>query len=116
MELPTQKVKALNDNPHFFVIFGKQKSGKTTILSELDDCLIIDLERGSKYVDALKIECNSFEELVAIKQALVKHKQDTGENPYKIIALDTATALEAMIMPLACQLYRNTAKHTWPVY
>lgn len=110
MELPTKKIKAIDDNPHFFIIYGKQKSGKTTILSQLEDCLIIDLERGSKFVDALKVECNSFEELISIKTALEdKKKEKNGVNPYKIIALDTATALEDMVMPFAISLYKETS-------
>ena len=43
------------------IIYGAPKIGKTTVLSQLDDCLIIDLEQGSDMLDALKVQVNSLE-------------------------------------------------------
>jgi len=45
--LPTKKVKAEIKSPKNMVIFSKPKVGKTTLLAQLDNCLIIDLEEGS---------------------------------------------------------------------
>ena len=42
--LPTEKVKAKVKNPRFLILFGKPKSGKTTIASQLDSNLIIRSE------------------------------------------------------------------------
>lgn len=47
--LPTEKVKAKVKNPRFLILFGKPKSGKTTIASQLDSNLIIDLEGGAEF-------------------------------------------------------------------
>ena len=64
--LPTQKVKAETNSPKNMVIFSKPKVGKTTLLSQLDNCLIIDLEDGSDYVDALKIKAHTVADIVTI--------------------------------------------------
>ena len=42
MELPKTKVKASRKSPKNMIIYGAPKIGKTTVLSQLDDCLIID--------------------------------------------------------------------------
>ena len=54
--LPNEKTKASRINPKKIILFGKPKIGKTTALSQLDNCLILDLEGGTSYVDALKID------------------------------------------------------------
>ena len=56
MELPKKKVKASRKSPKNMIIYGPPKIGKTTVLSQLNDCLIIDLEDGSDMVDALKVK------------------------------------------------------------
>jgi len=69
----------------------------------LDNNLIIDLENGTDYVDALKIKANNLKELLDIgKQVIAAGK------PYKFITIDTVTALEEMVAPLAVKKYRNT--------
>ena len=57
--LPTAKVAAERLSPKVFIMYSLPKTGKTTLLSKLDNCLIIDLEDGSKYLDALKVN-NAF--------------------------------------------------------
>src|SRR6056297_2099647 len=103
MKLPTEKRKATRKNPKFLILFGKPKCGKTTILGGLDDNLIIDLEQGSSFVDALAIEVNNLNELKELKEELTK-----GEIKYKRITIDTATKLEELILPLAADKYRET--------
>ena len=44
MKLPTEKVKASRKSPKNMIIYGAPKIGKTTVLSQLDNCLIIDLD------------------------------------------------------------------------
>lgn len=44
--LPTERKKAENYNPSLMVLFGKPKSGKSTLMAALDSNLIIDLENG----------------------------------------------------------------------
>jgi hypothetical protein len=108
--LPTSKVPAEQSSPRNLVIFSKPKTGKTTLLSQLDGCLILDLEKGSKYVDAMKVEAKSIEEIKQIGKAIIE-----AGNPYKYIAVDTITALEEMCIPYAEQLYMKTPMgKNWP--
>jgi hypothetical protein len=101
--LPTSKVKASQVNPKRLLIYSKPKTGKTTAYAGLEDNLIIDLENGSDYVDALKIKVGSLKELLEAGNAIL----DAGK-PYKYVTIDTVTALEEMIMPLAIKLYKQT--------
>ncbi len=101
--LPMAKVKAEAKSPKNLVIFSKPKVGKTTLLSTLDNCLIIDLEDGSDYVDALKLKAKSVADIVTIGNMII----DAGR-PYKYIALDTITALETICVPYAEELYSKS--------
>ena len=101
--LPTSKVKAERQNPKRMVIYSKPKTGKTTAYAGLEGNLILDLENGSDYVDAMKIKINSLQELLDTGKAI-----KAAGNPYRVVTIDTVTALEEMIMPLAVKLYRAT--------
>jgi hypothetical protein len=61
-------------------------------------------------VDALKIKVNSLKELQEAGKAI----RDAGR-PYKYVTIDTVTALEEMVMPLAVKLYRATPKPNGPI-
>jgi hypothetical protein len=101
--LPTKKVKAVQVNPKRLIIYSKPKAGKTTAFSMLEDNLILDLESGSGYVDALKVDIPDLKTLLDTGKAI----KDAGK-PYKYVTVDTVTALEGMIMPLAIKLYKAT--------
>lgn len=47
MELPKSKTKATLTDPGKLIIYSKPKTGKTSLLAELEDNLIIDLENGT---------------------------------------------------------------------
>jgi hypothetical protein len=102
--LPTNKVKATQVNPKRLLVYSKPKTGKTTAYAGLENNLIIDLENGSDYVEALKIKANTFKELIDTGNSIIE-----AGKPYKYITIDTVTALETMIMPLAVKLYRKTS-------
>lgn len=101
--LPTKKVKAERQNPKRLLVYSKPKTGKTTAFAGLDDNLILDLESGSDYVEALKVKVSNLQELLDAGKAI-----KAAGNPYKYITIDTVTALEDMIQPLAIKLYRQT--------
>ena len=101
--LPTKKVKVERTNPKRLIIYSKPKTGKTTAFAGLADNLIMDLENGSDYVEALKINVNSLQELLETGKAI----KEAG-CPYKYVTIDTVTALEEMVAPLAVKKYRNT--------
>ena len=102
--LPTKKVKVERTNPKRLIIYSKPKTGKTTAFAGLADNLIMDLENGSDYVEALKINVNSLQELLETGKAI----KEAG-CPYKYVTIDTVTALEEMVAPLAIKLYRGTS-------
>lgn len=103
INLPTSKVGAVRKSPKNFVLYGQPKIGKTTALSQLENCLIIDLEDGTDMVEALKIKAKNLVELAKIGKQIA----DAGK-PYKYIAIDTVTQLEVWCEYEAKKLYQNT--------
>lgn len=103
MNLPKEKVKVTNRNPKTIVIYGPPKVGKTGALAQLEDNLIIDIEGGSQFVEALKVEANNFKELQEIGVEIVKNN-----NPYSIVTVDTVTKLEEWSEKEATRRYKKT--------
>lgn len=106
--LPTEKVKAKVSNPRFLIIFGKPKSGKTTIVSELENNLIIDLEGGSQFLDALSVQARNVADLGEIAAAIRQKNKECNSFFYKHITIDNATRLEEMTLSYALTLYNQT--------
>tara|TARA_R110002020_G_C16207123_1_gene766747 strand:- start:498 stop:1289 length:792 start_codon:yes stop_codon:yes gene_type:complete len=107
IKLPTKKVTATYVDPHIMLFYGPPKVGKTTILSQLDDCLIIDLEDGTKYLDSLRVQVIGLKKPVESDKALEERQKknqfyfdEVGKaihekgKPYKYVAIDTVTKLE----------------------
>lgn len=103
IELPKTKIPASTQDPKYLILFGLPKVGKTTILSTLENNLILDMEKGTAFVDALKVEINSLSDL----KETVKAIKAAGK-PYKYITIDTITAVEEMAKPLAIKLYQDS--------
>ena len=103
MELPKNKVGAVRKSPKNMVIYGPPKIGKTTALSQLDNCLIIDLEEGSDMVEALKIKVTNLGELAEVGKKIMQNKK-----PYKYVAVDTVTKLEEWCEIEGKKIYQNT--------
>ena len=101
IELPKKKIEPISQDPNNLILFGPIKIGKTTIVAELDNCLILDFEKGSDYVSALKIKVNDIPHLKEICTQINKEGC-----PYDFIAIDTITALEDFSKPLALSLYK----------
>ena len=87
------------------------------MVSGLDNCLMIDLEKGSDFVNALKYDVVRTAEAegklpVVILKALIDTIKEAnakkGDYVYKYIAIDTVTALEDIVLPLANKMYRDT--------
>lgn len=107
--LPTERKKAENYNPSLMVLFGKPKSGKSTLMAALDSNLIIDLENGYRALSVMDIQVRSAEELFQAKALIEAKMQKEGAFPYRFITIDNATRLEEMSLPYAAHLYRSTA-------
>lgn len=106
--LPKEKNKPKVNNPRFLILYGKPKSGKTTIAAALDSNLIIDLEGGSEYLSALSVQARNINDLGAISNAIKAEIASTGKKPYKFITIDNATRLEEMCLDYARILYIQT--------
>ena len=106
--LPTTKVPATSTNPKYLIVYGLPKAGKTSALAQLDNNLIIDLEGGSKFIDALAIQARTISDLGEIAQAIRAKNAEVGHNFYKRITIDNATRLEDICMSYACTLYHKT--------
>ena len=92
----------------FLIIFGKTKAGKTTLASKLDNNLIVDLEGGSEFLEALAVQARSVKDLGDIANAIREEIKSTGKKPYKYITLDNASRLEEICLSYAATLYRQT--------
>tara|TARA_R110002167_G_scaffold182479_2_gene382857 strand:+ start:1389 stop:2087 length:699 start_codon:yes stop_codon:yes gene_type:complete len=103
MNLPTEKIKASRKSPKNMIIYGAPKIGKTTVLTQLENCLIIDLESGSDMVDALKVKVNNLKELADVGREIMKQGK-----PYKYVAIDTISKLEEWCEDEGKQIYMKT--------
>lgn len=123
IELPVKRVEVTQVNPDKLILFSSPKAGKTTALAMLENNLILDLEDGAGYVNALKINVKDIarkediKPIVALKQVINKIKEANTANKgyvYKYITIDTISALEndyapdlALKMHLATPIGRN---------
>ena len=106
--LPTSKIPAVSTNPKFLILYGRPKTGKTSALAQLENNLIVDLEGGSQFIDAMSVQARSVNELGEIAQAIRAKNKEVGHNFYKHITIDNATRLEEMCLSYAKLLYMQT--------
>lgn len=86
----------------------RPKQGKSTLVSSLDDNLIIDLEDGYRSLSVLKVQARTSKDLFDIREALVAKGKKDKHIPYKYITIDNATRLEEVSLTYAADLYRKT--------
>lgn len=108
MTLPIKPVPATSTNPRFLILYGRPKAGKTSCLAQLDNNLIIDLEGGSTFIDALAVQARTVGDLGEIAQAIRAKNAEVGHSFYKRITIDNATRLEEICLSYAATLYRQT--------
>ncbi len=107
--LPKEKSVPKVNNPKFLILAGRPKAGKSTLMTALEDNLIIDLEDGYQALSALVVQARSINDFAEIANALkTEINNNEGKFPYKYITIDNATRLEEMCLPYAVQLYRQT--------
>lgn len=112
--LPTKKVPAKSTDPRVLVLYGGEKTGKTSALAQLDSNLIIDLEGGSEFIDAMAIQARTVNDLGEIAQAIRAKNTEVGHNFYKHITIDNATDLQEICLEYAAKLYKRTPQgKTW---
>ena len=79
------------------LLYGAPKVGKTTALSQLDDCLIIDTEGGANMIEGYVEAINSRKELIE----LLKQAQEGHE--YKYVAIDTIDKIATWAEQAVCE-------------
>ena len=85
--LEVKKRSAITQNPRILLLYGPAKVGKTTMLSQLKDCLILDTESGAHMVDGHILDISNKDDLLDMyRNAEAGHK-------FKYFALDTVDKL-----------------------
>lgn len=110
--LPTERSKVSNYNPKLLVLFGKPKSGKSTLMASLESNLIIDLEDGYRSLSVMAVQARSANDLFDIRDAILGRGREIKKMPYRFITIDNATRLEEMAVAYANDLYRATPMGT----
>lgn len=120
--LPKEIIKAEQTAPSLLIIYGPPKVGKTTLLSLLPNNLILDFEKGTKFLDRLSVNIIGWE---APKNEPQDKKEmrlmeydfymdEVGKEiilsgkPYEFVSIDNVTILEEMVLPLALKKYKAT--------
>lgn len=114
--LPMEPVKATRVNPKILVLYGMPKVGKTEVLSQLESNLILDLEDGAAYYEALKINVHKTADLDAVYESIMAEGRKRaaagkrGEDlfPYKYLSIDTIDALEGMAEISSTEKYKES--------
>ena len=110
--LPQAKVAPVSVSPRRLLVYGVAKVGKTTALAQLEDNLIIDLEKGTDMIAALKLNAYSVADIEAILNEIrvvgtERYAKGQRAYPYRYITLDTADALEEMCDVSALAKFKN---------
>jgi len=104
LTLPDKPSPATTVNPKILVIYGPPKVGKTTILSKLNNCIISDLEKGTDYLEALKIQYDNYDDFERGCNLMKL------QNPrkYKYHAVDTVDKVEEWSERIATKDYKDS--------
>lgn len=104
--LPTVKQPPTRKSPKILIIYSAPKIGKTTLLSQLEDCLIADVEDGAAYLEALKVKIDSVAQFNAFCEELRAKITVDKKFPYRYGALDTASKFEEWMEAEATSDYK----------
>jgi hypothetical protein len=103
MALKKVKRKAVSQNPKTMLLYGAPKVGKTTALSQLEDCLIIDTEGGANMIEGYIETVNSREDLIKLLEEAKKGHE------FKYVALDTIDKIAIWAEKAICEQENVTA-------
>jgi len=94
--LPKEAKKGVNKNIKTLVLFGMPKVGKTTSLAKLKNCLIIDTEKGTDFIEGAFV-VNVPDEGPLAKWRFLKDlaEEIKSQNyPYDYVVIDTFSELD----------------------
>lgn len=101
MTLPTSPTPPSTVDPKILILYGAPKVGKTTVLSQLPNNLIVDLEQGTDFLSALRVQVNNITEYETLATEL-----RSKPNSYDYLTIDTVSTLEDWAEGLATSKYR----------
>ena len=108
MQLPRKRLPATQFVPGSILLYGLPKVGKTKLLSELDNNLILDLEKGARMYDVMRVDITKSEQIDEVCNDIMKIAAAEKKGyPYKYISLDTVDKLEDLVDPEQAALYRK---------
>lgn len=102
--IPLGKVDPEFVSPRSIVILARPKIGKTTLVAELPNSLILDFEKGTSFIPARKIEIEHYGDINKIHKSL---KVQNIELDYVVI--DTVTSMCDHALLLAEKLYSESS-------
>lgn len=114
---PGEIVPRSTESPRRMIVTSLPKVGKTSAWSFLPNHLIIDLEDGSEFVNATKVNikkeaaAEGIDPLTYLYQVAKKIQEANKKNKgpvYEFIIIDTTTALEDMARTLATEMYKKS--------
>lgn len=108
IELPKTRRGPIALNPKRLIIFSKPKVGKTELVSDLPNNLILDLEEGTKFVECMSMNIENLDHLKKVCEAIYLAKVN-GEHSYDYLTIDTISRLEEWVVWEATESYMNTA-------
>jgi hypothetical protein len=119
--------KATRRDPRVLIVYSPPKAGKSTLLSTLPNNLMVDLESGTQYLNAMSVNVIGVNPPESETDAQFEARMNPGDGikpsyyltevgravmeagrPYEFITIDTVTKLEDLVLPVAAQMYRNT--------
>jgi hypothetical protein len=103
MEIKLAKDPILYKEPRRFLFYGAEKIGKTSIVTELDNAAILDLDDGSGFKECIRYQIRSLTDLEDFRDAHI-----AAGYPHKFIVVDTITKLEEFVHMLATRMYMGT--------
>lgn len=104
MPLPKEKKKAETGFPErdSWLVFGAPKIGKTTFAASWPECLIIDLEDGTRYVSGAYVA--RVQSLAELRELYAELRAIPASSfPYKTVAIDTIDVLNDWIEAEVCR-------------
>lgn len=111
------RTPATTESPQKLFIFSTPKVGKTTLLASLPNCLIVDTENGTNYIEGIKynvkkvaVETSKGEAKVIreLAEEIKKKNKEVNGYVYDYIAIDTVTGLEEVARTMATAMYKQT--------
>ena len=90
MSLLGEKRQIRRTDPRVLVLYGAPKVGKSTVLSQLENCLILDTEQGADFLEGHIRNINSMAELAGFAREL----KENPDHNIKYLAIDTIGQLK----------------------